>query len=319
VTNVESDISDVSPEVEVALNAERAAEAGLSPTQVPTSLGTLLGGGAQLTAGETPVSVGVPEGSVDSLEEVRDLPVGSGAAVADVAEVREVEAPAAVSRVDGDRAVTVTGTITSEDTSSVSSEVQAFLSELNLPERVAAQVGGESEDIEESFRNLILSIAVALVLVYLILIVFFGSLVVPLIILLAVPLTTVGAFGSLLLTDTALSVPSLLGVLLLIGIVVSNAILLVDFIQNARDRHTSLDEAIVEAGRTRLRPILMTALATIFALTPLAFGFGGGGSALISSSLAIPVIGGLITSTFLTLFVVPVGYSLLGGRRKTRR
>jgi hydrophobic/amphiphilic exporter-1 (mainly G- bacteria), HAE1 family len=320
VTNVESDISDVSPEVEVALDAERAAEAGLSPTQVPTSLGTLLGGGAQLTAGgETPVSVGVPEGSVDSLEEVRDLPVGSGAAVADVAEVREVEAPAAVSRVDGDRAVTVTGTITSEDTSSVSSEVQASLSELNLPEGVAAQVGGESEDIEESFRNLILSIAVALVLVYLILVVFFGSLVVPLIILLAVPLTTVGAFGSLLLTDTALSVPSLLGVLLLIGIVVSNAILLVDFIQNARDRHASLDEAIVEAGRTRLRPILMTALATIFALTPLAFGFGGGGSALISSSLAIPVIGGLVTSTFLTLLVVPVGYSLLGDRRKKRR
>jgi HAE1 family hydrophobic/amphiphilic exporter-1 len=207
--------------------------------------------------------------------------------------------------------VTVTGTITSEDTSSVSSEVQSSLEELDLPEGVSAQVGGESEDIEESFRNLILSIAVALGLVYLILVVFFGSLVVPLII---------GAFGALLLTDAALSVPSLLGVLLLIGIVVSNAILLVDFIQNARDRHASLDEAIVEAGRTRLRPILMTALATIFALTPLAFGIGGGGSALISSSLAIPVIGGLITSTFLTLLVVPVGYSLLmGDRRKKGR
>jgi len=318
VTNVESDLSDVSPEVEVALDAERAAGAGLSPTQVPTSLGGLLGGGAQLTIGETPVSVAVPERSVDSLEEVRNLPVGPGAAVEDVAEVREVEAPAAVSRVDGDRAVTVTGTITSEDTNSVSSHVQSSLTKLDLPEGVAAQVGGESEDIEESFRNLILSIAVALALVYLILVVFFGSLVVPLIILLAVPLTTVGAFGALLLTDTALSVPSLLGVLLLIGIVVSNAILLVDFVQNARDRHASLDEAIVEAGRTRLRPILMTALATIFALTPLAFGFGGGGSALISSSLAIPVIGGLVTSTFLTLLVVPVGYSLLGGRRKKR-
>ncbi|HZY57942.1 MAG TPA: efflux RND transporter permease subunit, partial [Rubrobacteraceae bacterium] len=217
---------------------------------------------------------------------------------------------------DGDRAVTVTGTITSEDTSSVSSEVQTSLSELDLPGGVTAQVGGESEDIEESFRNLILSIAVALALVYLILVVFFRSLVVPLIILLAVPLTTVGAFGALLLTDTALSVPALLGVLLLIGIVVSNAILLVDFIENARGGHESLDEAIMEAGRARLRPILMTALATIFALVPLAFGFGGGVSALISSSLAIPVVGGLVTSTFLTLLVVPVGYSLLRGRRK---
>ena len=315
VTNVESDLSEVSPEVEVALDAGRAAEAGLTPTQVPTSLGALLGGGAQLTVDETPVSVGVPEGSVDSLEEVRDLSVGSGASVGDVADVREVEAPAAVTRVDGERAVTVLGTITSEDTSSVTSEVQNSLEDLDLPEGVSAQVGGESEDIEGSFRNLILSIAVPLGLVYLILVVFFGSLVAPLII----PLTTASAFRALLLTDTALSVPSLLGVLLLIGIVVSNAILLVDFIQNARDRHATLDEAIVEAGRTRLRPILMTALATIFALTPLAFGFGGGGSALISSSLAIPVIGGLVTSTFLTLFVVPVGYSLLRGRRKKRR
>ncbi len=123
VTNVESDLSDVSPEVEVALDAERAAAAGLSPTQVPTSLGALLGGGAQLSVGETPVSVGVPEGSVDSLEEVRALPVGSGATVGDVAEVTEEEAPAAVSRVDGDRAVTVTGTITAKDTSGVSGEV----------------------------------------------------------------------------------------------------------------------------------------------------------------------------------------------------
>ncbi|MDQ3591189.1 MAG: efflux RND transporter permease subunit, partial [Actinomycetota bacterium] len=228
ITNVESDLSDVSPEVKVASNAEKAAEAGLSPTQVSASLGALLGGGAQLAIGETPVSVGAPEGSVDSLEEVRGLPVGSGVTVGEVAEVSEVEAPSAISRVDGDRAVTVTGTITSEDTSAVSNEVSSTLPKLDLPEGVTATVGGESEDIEESFRNLILSIVVALALVYLILVFFFGSLVVPLIILLAVPLTTVGAFGALLLTGTALSVPALLGVLLLIGIVVSNAILLVD-------------------------------------------------------------------------------------------
>src|SRR3712207_4124830 len=170
----------------------------------------------------------------------------------------EVEAPSAISRVDGDRAVTVTGTITSENTSAVSNEVSSMLPRLDLPEGVTATVGGESEDIEESFRNLILSIVVALALVYLILVFFFGSLVVPLIILLAVPFTSVGAFGALLLTGTVLSVPALLGVLLLIGIVVSNAILLVDFIQSARSRFETLDESIVEAGRTRLRPILMT-------------------------------------------------------------
>ncbi len=314
ITNVQSDLSEVSPEIEVFVNEEEAAKAGLSPSAVTTSLGTLLGGtGSQVTLGDEPVAIGLPEGSVDSIEEVRSLPLGFGQTVDDVAEVREVQAPSAISRADGDRAVTVTGTITSEDTSSVSNEVNAALPTLDLPAGVTATVGGESEDIEESFRNLLLSIAVALVLVYLILVVFFGSLVTPLIILLAVPLTTAGAFGALLVTGTALSLPALLGVLLLIGIVVSNAILLVDFAQSARDRHDTVDGAVYEAGRARLRPILMTALATIFALVPLAFGFGGGGSALISSSLAIPVIGGLITSTFLTLLVVPVGYSLVKG------
>ncbi len=319
ITNVQSDLSEVSPEIEVFVNEEEAAKAGLSPSAVTTSLGTLLGGtGSQVTLGDEPVAIGLPEGSVDSIEEVRSLPLGFGQTVDDVAEVREVQAPSAISRADGDRAVTVTGTITSEDTSSVSNEVNAALPTLDLPAGVTATVGGESEDIEESFRNLLLSIAVALVLVYLILVVFFGSLVTPLIILLAVPLTTAGAFGALLVTGTALSLPALLGVLLLIGIVVSNAILLVDFAQSARDRHDTVDGAVYEAGRARLRPILMTALATIFALVPLAFGVGGGGSALISSSLAIPVIGGLITSTFLTLLVVPVGYSLVKGglRRK---
>jgi len=320
VANVRSDISDVSPEVEVEVNAEEAAKAGLSPTAVSTSLGTLLGGGPPITLGDTPATVGVPESSADSLEDVRELPVGSGQTVDGVAEVREVQAPSAISRSDGERAVTVTGTITSEDTSSVSNEVAASLTDLEFPEGVTANVGGESEDIEESFRNLLLSIIVALVLVYLILVIFFGSLLTPLVILLSVPLTTTGAFGALLITGTALSLPALLGVLLLIGIVVSNAILLVDFAGNALSRHDNVDDAIIEAGRARLRPILMTALATVFALLPLAFGFGGGGSALISSSLAIPVIGGLVTSTFLTLLVVPVGYSLLkGGRRRKKK
>jgi hydrophobic/amphiphilic exporter-1 (mainly G- bacteria), HAE1 family len=120
----------------------------------------------------------------------------------------------------------------------------------------------------------------------------------------------------------ALSLPSLLGLLLLIGIIFANTILLVDFATKARDDYDDLDEAVVVASRTRLRPILMTALATVFALLPLALGLAGGGSELVSSSLALTVIGGLATSTFLTLLVVPVGHTLLEGgpaRRKKRR
>ncbi|WP_166394796.1 efflux RND transporter permease subunit [Rubrobacter marinus] len=220
---------------------------------------------------------------------------------------------------DGEPAVTVNARIVSQDTQTVSAEAQTALAELDLPGDVEVSVGGENEDIEESFRNLFYSIIVALALVFLLLVVFFGSVLIPLVILLAVPLTTAGAFGALLLTNTALSLPSLLGILLLIGIVVSNAILLVDFAIKARGRHEDGDEAVVEAGRARLRPILMTALATIFALLPLALGLAGGGSGLISASLAITVIGGLATSTFLTLLVVPVGYSLLESARSRRK
>jgi len=318
VNNVESDISGGNPEVEVKVDPEKAAKAGLSPTLVSGSLGSLLGDSAVTTLGETPVVVGVPGSSVDSLDEVRSLPVGGDTTVGDIAEVREVESPAAVSRTDGERAVTVTGAITSTDTQTVSTEAQQAIADLDLPAGVTAQVGGENEDIDESFRNLFLSIIVALVLVFLLLVVFFGSLRVPLVILLAVPLTTVGVFGALYLTNTAISVPSLLGILLLIGIVVSNAILLVDFAIRAQNRYETSEESILAAGQARLRPILMTAFATIFALLPLALGLSGGGNGLISSSLAITVVGGLATSTFLTLLVVPVGYSLLGSGRKRK-
>src|SRR5215210_7626935 len=318
VNNVESDLSGGNPEVEIKVDPEKAAKAGLSPTLVSGSLGSLLGDSTVTTPGNKPVVVGVPGSSANSLDEVRELPVGSDTSVGDVAEVEEVESPAAVSRTDGERAVTVTGGITSPDTQTVSAEAQRAIADLDLPGDVTAQVGGENEDIDESFRNLFLSIIVALVLVFLLLVVFFGSLRVPLVILLAVPLTTVGVFGALYLTNTAISVPSLLGILLLIGIVVSNAILLVDFAIKAQDRYETSDEAILAAGQARLRPILMTAFATVFALLPLALGLSGGGNGLISSSLAITVVGGLATSTFLTLLVVPVGYSLLKGGRKRK-
>ncbi|CAN5233858.1 hypothetical protein BH24ACT16_BH24ACT16_08650 [soil metagenome] len=305
--NVQSGASGGGDQISVDVQPQQAAEAGVSSSAVSQSLATLIGGGSELTiSGDTPVSVGVPADRVNSVEEVRSLPVGTaGASVGDVAEVERSEAPSSVSR---------TGDISGNDTNAVSAAVGNRVDDLDLADGIEASVGGESEDIAEGFNDLFISIAVALVAVFLILVVFFGSLLLPLVILLAVPLTTIGAFGALLITDTALSLPSLLGVLLLIGVVVANSILLIDFVTKARDRHDDATEAIVEAGQARLRPILMTALVTIFALLPLALGFGGG-AVLISNSLAIPVIGGLLTSTFLTLLVVPAGYSVLESAR----
>lgn len=319
VNNVQSDLSGGNREVSVNPDPAKAAKAGLSPGSVSASLGALLGDSTVTSIGDVPVYVGVPKDAADSVAKLKALPVSSGITAGDVAEIKEVDAPAAISRSDGDRAVTVTGNITAKNTQGVSAKAAAAVDKLDLPGGVKANVGGETDDINDSFRNLFLSIIVALVLVYLILVFFFGSVIVPLVILLAVPLTTVGAFGALYLTDTAISLPSLLGILLLIGIVVSNAILLVDFAIKARDDYETSDEALVAAGQARLRPILMTALATIFALAPLGLGLAGGGSSLISSSLAITVIGGLTTSTFLTLLVVPVGYSLLKGDRRHKK
>ncbi|TCJ20491.1 efflux RND transporter permease subunit [Rubrobacter taiwanensis] len=319
VANVRTTAGDVAPEVNVVVDNRRAAGAGLSPEAVSGVLAALFGSDFELEFGGVPVSLGAPEESLNSLEKIRGLPLAPGVRVGDVAEVEEAEAPAAITRIDGERAVSVTGRITVQDTDTVSREVGEAVSELDLPVGTTASIGGVSEDIAESFRNLGISIAVAIALVYLILVVFFSSLLYPLVIMLAVPLTTVGAFGALLITNTALSVPALLGFLLLIGIVVSNSILLIDFATRARERHEDADEAVVEAGRARLRPILMTALATIFALLPLGLGLAEGGSLLISTSLALTVIGGLATSTLLTLFVVPVGYSVLESARRRLR
>ena len=168
----------------------------------------------------------------------------------------------------------MTGRITAQDTNDVSTEAQELIDGLELPGDVTATAGGESEDIQESFYNLFLSIIVALVLVYLL--------------LLAVPLTTAGAFGTLLLTNTALNLSSLLGILLLIDIVSPTPPCSLYFANGARARHEDAEGAIIEAAQARLRLILITPLATIFALLPLALALAGGGSQLISSRAASP-------------------------------
>ena len=314
VKDVSSSVSGGAQQVSVTLDQQRAAEAGLSPEEAALSLSTLFGGGSQngeqeATANGTPILVGIPEESLDSLDAVRGLTVVPGTTVGDIAEVEQTDSPSSVTRIEGDRATTVSGTITSQDTTTVTNDVVSSIDDLDLPDDVEVSVGGAQDDVEESFTDLFVAIAVAIVLVYLILVAYFGSVLTPVALLLSVPVSTAGAFGALLITGTPISVPALLGLLLLVGIVVANAILLVDFAEKARAEGATPDEAAIEAGRTRIRPVLMTAAATIGALTPLALGIGGG-SGIINQSLAIPVIGGLISSTLLTLLVVPAGYAL---------
>ena len=238
--------------------------------------------------------------------------------VADIAEVRQELAPSTVTQIDGIRAVTVTATPDTDNLGALTQTVQTQLTALDLPAGIEVELGGASEDQAEAFRELGLAMLLAIVLVYLIMVATFRSLVQPLVLLTSIPFAATGAVAGLLLTDTALGVPAMVGLLMLIGIVVTNAIVLIDLINKKRAAGEDLATAVTHGARLRLRPIIMTATATIGALIPMGLGLTGGG-AFISRPLAIVVIGGLITSTILTLLLVPALYTLVERRGEKKR
>ncbi|MEI2765633.1 MAG: efflux RND transporter permease subunit [Dermatophilaceae bacterium] len=250
-------------------------------------------------------------------QSVKAVPVKLG----DIATVRQVQSPVSVGRVDGARAATVTATPSGSDLGATTTAVQAGLARLRLPDGVTARIGGVSQQQRESFAQLGMAMLVAIAVVYLVMVATFRSLLQPLILLVSVPFAATGALGLLLLTDTPLGVPAMIGLLMLIGIVVTNAIVLIDLINQYRARGESVPDAVVDGARLRLRPIVMTAMATICALLPMGLGVTGGGI-FISKPLAIVVIGGLVSSTVLTLLLVPVLYDVaerLRERRAARR
>lgn len=327
LANVTSDLVAAAPTVEVRVDAERAAAAGVSAGQV----------GGVVRAVLTPASVATiqPEGedepvavllrfdpaAIDSSEALAALPVGPGATLGDVADIAEVEVRATISRVNATPSATVSAEITSDDTGGVSAAVNAELDRLEasgeLPAGVSVAIGGVSEQQAEAFGGLFTAMAVAILLVYLMLALAFSSLVTPFIILFSLPLATIGAFPALLVTGRPIGISALIGFLMLIGIVVTNAIVLLDLVERLRNEGVPLKEALIRGGHTRVRPILMTAIATILALVPLAAGFNEG--SIIAAELGTVVIGGLLSSTFLTLIVVPAAYRLVEGLRGADR
>ncbi|MGO3205299.1 MAG: efflux RND transporter permease subunit, partial [Brevibacterium aurantiacum] len=242
---------------------------------------------------------------------------GEPITVDEIASVDETETPATITREDGDRQVTVFATPAEGQLNPVSAEAQELTSSMDLPAGVSFDVGGASQEQADSFAQLGWAMLVAIALVFLVMIATFRSLVQPLILLVSIPFAATGAVLLLLLTGTPLGIPSLIGLLMLIGIVVTNAIVLMDLINKLREHGMGLMDAIIHGTRLRLRPILMTAAATVFALVPMSLGLTGGG-VFISQPLAIVVIGGLTSSTVLTLILVPALY-LLVERRKERR
>ena len=239
--------------------------------------------------------------------------------VKDVAKVQQVLAPTTVRQIDATPSVTVSGTPVGADLGALTSTIQQRLDNPEaLPTGVTATLGGASQDQQDAFRQLGLAMLVAIALVFIIMVATFRSLVQPLILLVSIPFAATGAITGLLVTDTPLGVPAMIGLLMLIGIVVTNAIVLIDLINQYRAAGRDVQTAVVDGARLRLRPIIMTACATIFALIPMSLGLTGGG-AFISRPLAIVVIGGLVSSTVLTLLLVPVLYTLVERRVEARR
>ncbi|HEY3409650.1 MAG TPA: efflux RND transporter permease subunit [Propionicimonas sp.] len=299
---------------------------------VASQIGALSGALAQTKAGAAAADkqlTGVREGRTKSLEAqdkqqaIADAGKAAGKATADpiklkaVADVKVVAAPASVTRVDGTRAATLTASSESSNLGATTAQINAGIAALDLPDGVTVRVGGVSQQQSESFAQLGLAMVVAIFVVYLIMVATFGSLLQPLILLVSIPFAATGALALSLITDTPLGVPSMIGLLMLIGIVVTNAIVLIDLINQKRKAGASVEDSIRQGARLRVRPIVMTALATVFALIPMGLGLTGGGG-FISKPLAVIVIGGLISSTMLTLVLVPVLYDILETWREKR-
>jgi hydrophobic/amphiphilic exporter-1 (mainly G- bacteria), HAE1 family len=195
----------------------------------------------------------------------------------------------------------------------VQAEIDALVADGTIPSSVDVRLAGVTQQQSEAFGGLFFSMGVAVLVVYVAMVLTFNSLITPFIILFSLPLATIGAFPALFLTGRPLGVSALIGFLMLIGIVVTNAIVLLDLVERLRRNGMGTTQALIEGGRTRVRPILMTAIATILALIPLAAGFNQG--SIIAAELGTVVIGGLFSSTFLTLLVIPVIYSLVDGGR----
>ncbi|WP_448062493.1 efflux RND transporter permease subunit [Cellulomonas hominis] len=314
-TDVVNNLASDAPAVQIQVDREAATRAGTSESAIGEAMAGLLRGApigqADIAGRTTDVVVLLGQAPAD-VQALRATPIPTATGIVplgQVAEVREVQQPTRLTRQDGERTATVTATATDQNLGGITTRLQEQLDGLDLPDGAEAEIAGVSAEQQSAFADLFLALLASIAIVYLVMVATFRSLLQPLILLVSVPFAATGALALLLLTGTPLGVPALIGLLMLVGIVVTNAIVLIDLVNQKRKQGMSVVDAVIEGSRYRLRPILMTAAATIGALTPMALGLTGG-SVFISQPLALVVIGGLTTSTLLTLVLVPVLYNL---------
>ena len=290
----------------------------LNPTKTQDVLTTIEKDGDALKVIVQQEEEVLPKSIDDLLATEVPTALGTTMKLSELVEVEKGTTLNALARSQGEYYATVSGKILDDDISKATSEVDKAIDKLDLPKGVTVGVAGVAADMTEAFTQLIVAMLAAIAIVYFILVVTFREGVAPFAILFSLPFAVIGSFVGLLIAGETISISVMMGLLMLIGIVVTNAIVLVDRIIRMERTGMNMRDAVLEAGATRLRPILMTAIATIGALIPLAIGSGGGGG-LISKGLGISVIGGLISSTLLTLIVVPIVYEILSKLFKKNR
>ncbi|WP_248958493.1 efflux RND transporter permease subunit [Sphaerisporangium perillae] len=323
--DVTSNLEASAPRIEVRVDRKKAAAKGLTEAGIGQSVAQAFRGAplgqVSLDGQVSDIILRTGAKTPDDLAAVRalQLPAASGLVkLSSVAEVRQVAGPTQITRKDGDRTASVSAAATASDLGSVTAKITERMKGLTLPAGVSYSIGGVSADQSEAFSQLGLAMLAAIAIVFMIMVATFRSFAQPMILLVSIPFAATGAIGLLRVTDTPLGVPALIGMLMLIGIVVTNAIVLIDLINQYREQGMGVVEAVVEGGRRRLRPILMTAIATICALTPMAVGLTGSGG-FISQPLAVVVIGGLVSSTLLTLVLVPTLYTIVEATKERFR
>ncbi|KIL13822.1 efflux RND transporter permease subunit [Bacillus safensis] len=324
--NVSTSLSEKYDEYTFNADQEKLAKLGLTASQIaqaiaPQNSETTL---TKVTEDGKELDVKL-QTEKDEYKSKKDLenkkittPTGQEVRIGDVVKVKDGTTANTVTKRDGKIYAEVSGDMTTDDVSSVTQDVQKKVDKFDLKSGVTIDTGGVSADIQESFTQLGLAMLAAIAIVYLVLVITFGGGLAPFAILFSLPFTVIGALAGLFIAKETISLNAMIGLLMLIGIVVTNAIVLIDRVIHKEQEGLSTREALLEAGTTRLRPILMTALATIGALLPLALGFEGG-SQIVSKGLGVTVIGGLTSSTLLTLVIVPIVYEMLSKFRRKKK
>jgi HAE1 family hydrophobic/amphiphilic exporter-1 len=325
---VVSSLTDGSPELQIHIDRDKAAAYGLTPIQVSSTINAAMQGTVatqyRVEGEEVDVRVKYSGEGVQDIDYLKNLTLsnalGMRVKLSQIAVFTVEQGPISIDRYDQVRIANINGDLFNRDLKSVMDEIKAGVNKIELPSGYEVEYAGQSQQMMDTFADLALALILAIILVYAVMAVQYESFFNPFVIMFSLPTALIGIILSLFITGRALSVPAFIGIIMLVGVAVSNAIVFVDYLKQQLEKGMERDQAIIETGRVRLRPILMTAFSTILAMLPLARGLGDGGE--YQAPLATVVIGGVLVSTLITLILVPVVYSILddiGRRRRDKK